>query len=384
MTVKSTLVSALLVTTLAASFVGCSRGSKPPDHATTQTSETSTVELDTAQRSRIHVEKVKSDVFHASITTTGTVAFNGDRSTQVIASISGPVSRILVSPGARVERRQPLAIVSSPDFAEAVALYRKAEGAWRNAQRIATLDQQLFANDALARSELDQAGTDVAAATADREAALSQLRSLGLDEGAIDAIRDGKPVPATEAAVRAPIGGTLVEKLITPGQLLQAGATPCFTIADLSTVWVMANVFEADLGAVQRGEAAFITTDATPDTLRGRVDYVADLVDPATKATAVRVVVPNRGRLLRRDMLVRVAIRTLKPRTGILVPVAAVLRDDENLPFVYVTAAGGTFARRRIDLGGRVGDRYEVASGLKAGESVVTDGALFLDGASTQ
>jgi len=293
------------------------------------------------------------------------------------------VARILVQPGAQVARGQPLAVVSSGDFAEAVAGYRKAEGAWRNASRIATLDEQLFTNDALSRSDLDQARTDLAAATADRDAAVSQLRSLGLDQSAIDAIRDGKPVATSESAIRAPIGGTVVEKLVTPGQLLQAGTTPCFTIADLSTVWVMANVFESDVGAVKRGETAVITTNAGPDTLTGKVDYVADLVDPATKATAVRVVVPNKARLLRRDMLVRVTIRSLTPSTGLLVPVAAVLRDDENLPYVYVAAPGG-FARRRVNLGGRVDDRYEIASGLKPGESVVTDGALFLEGAATQ
>jgi membrane fusion protein, heavy metal efflux system len=383
MTDRSVLGSTILAATIAVAVAGCSRGAEPRDHAVSSAVEASTVELDTAQRSRIRAERVAPHAYNALINTNGTVAFNGDRSTQVIAPISGPVSRILVAPGARVERGQPLATVSSPDFAEAVASYRKADGAWRNAERIATLDEQLFANDALARSDLDQARTDLAAATADREAARSQLRSLGLDETAIAAIRDGKPVPA-QGAVRAPIGGTLVERLITPGQLLQAGTTPCFTIADLSTVWVMANVFESDVGAVQRGEAAFITTDAAPDTLVGRVDYVADLVDPATKATAVRVVVPNRTRSLRRDMLVRVAIRASRPRTGITIPVAAVLRDDENLPFVYVAGTGGTFERRRVDLGGRVGDRYEVASGLKTGESVVTDGALFLNGASTQ
>jgi membrane fusion protein, heavy metal efflux system len=383
MTDRSARGSTILAAAVAAAVAGCSRGAEPRDHAPTSAVEASTVELDTAQRSRIRAQRVVPRAYNALINTNGTVAFNGDRSTQVIAPISGPVSRILVAPGARVERGQPLATVSSPDFAEAVASYRKAEGAWRNAERIATLDEQLFANDALARSDLDQARTDLAAATADREAARSQLRSLGLDETAIAAIRDGKPVPA-QGAVRAPIGGTLVERLITPGQLLQAGTTPCFTIADLSTVWVMANVFESDVGAVQRGEAAFITTDAAPDTLVGRVDYVADLVDPATKATAVRVVVPNRTRSLRRDMLVRVAIRASRPRTGITIPVAAVLRDDENLPFVYVAGTGGTFERRRVDLGGRVGDRYEVASGLKTGESVVTDGALFLNGASTQ
>ena len=383
MTDRSARGSTILAAAVAAAVAGCSRGAEPRDHAPTSAVEASTVELDTAQRSRIRAERVVPRAYNALINTNGTVAFNGDRSTQVIAPISGPVSRILVAPGARVERGQPLATVSSPDFAEAVASYRKAEGAWRNAERIATLDEQLFANDALARSDLDQARTDLAAATADREAARLQLRSLGLDETAIAAIRDGKPVPA-QGAVRAPIGGTLVERLITPGQLLQAGSTPCFTIADLSTVWVMANVFESDVGAVQRGEAAFITTDAAPDTLVGRVDYVAVLVDPATKATAVRVVGPIRTRSLSRDMLVRVAIRASRPRTGITIPVAAVLRDDENLPFVYVTGTGGTFERRRVDLGGRIGDRYEVASGLKTGESFVTDGALFLNGASTQ
>ncbi len=384
MITRPALGAALVLTTAAvAACGGGAHGNDLGDSVATSAGQVATVELDTAQRSRIHVEKVSPQSYRASVTTTGTVAFNGDHSTQVIAPISGPVTRILVQPGARVERGQPLAVVSSGDFAEAVAGYRKAEGAWRNASRIATLDEQLFTNDALSRSDLEQARTDLAATTADRDAALSQLRSLGLDEALIDGIRDGKPVPTNESAIRAPIAGTVVEKLITPGQLVQTGSTPCFTIADLSTVWVMANVFESDVGSVRRGETALITTSAAPDTLSGKVDYVADLVDPATKATAVRVVVPNTERLLRRDMLVRVTIRALTPGTGLLVPVAAVLRDDENLPYVYVAAREG-FARRRVELGGRVDDRYEIASGLTPGESVVTDGALFLEGAATQ
>jgi len=384
MITRPALGAVLMLST--AAVAACSGGAhrnEAGDSVTTSAGQVATVELDTAQRSRIHVEQVSPQTYRASVTTTGTVAFNGDHSTQVIAPISGPVSRILVQAGARVERGQPLAVVASGDFAEAVAAYRKAEGAWRNASRIATLDEQLFTNDALSRSDLEQARTDLAAATADRDAALSQLRSLGLDEQLIDGIRDGKPVPTNESAIRAPITGTVVEKLITPGQLVQTGNTPCFTIADLSTVWVIANVFESDVGSVRRGETALITTSASADTLSGRVDYVADLVDPATKATAVRVVVPNSARLLRRDMLVRVTIRALTPSTGLLVPVAAVLRDDENLPYVYVAAREG-FARRRVQLGGRVDDRYEIGSGLTPGESVVTDGALFLEGAATQ
>ena len=335
--------------------------------------------LDSAQRAQIETEAVQPVAFTASVLTTGTVAFNGDHSTAVLSPISGPVSRILVQPGASVRRGQALATVASPDFADAVANYRKAESAFRNAQRIASLDEQLFANDALARRDLDQARTDLAAASADREAAISQLRSLGVDEGSVAAIREGRPAPGAEAAIRSPITGTVVEKTITPGQLLEAGATQCFVVADLSTVWVMANVFEGDVAMVRKGETALITTAASPDTIRGRVDYVAALVDPATKATAVRVLVPNRSGLLRRDMLVNVEIRSDRQRTGLLVPVASVLRDDENLPYLFI-GTGRTFVRRRIDLGQRVGDRYEVKSGIRPGEAVVTQGAVFLAG----
>ncbi len=367
----------------ATTLASCGRRSGEAEAAASGTTDT-TVTLERAQRGQIHTERVEPTSFNASVTTTGTVAFNGDRSTQVLAPISGPVARLLVSPGAEVRKGEPLATVASPDFAAAVASYRKADVTWRNAERIASQDEQLFANDALARRDLDQAHADLAGAAADREAALLQLRALGVDGAAMDSLGSGRPAPAAEAAIRAPIAGTLVERLITPGQLLQAGTTPCFTIADLSSVWVLANVFEGDIGAVSRGESAIITTDASPDTLTGRVDYVAALVDPATKATAVRVVVPNRDRVLKRDMLVRVSIRALKPRTGLLVPVAAVLRDDENLPFVFVASGADRCARRRIELGQRSGDRYEVRSGLAAGDVVATDGALFLEGATTQ
>ncbi len=360
-------------------LAACGKRDRPAESIAAATTG-DTVALDSTQRGQIRTATVDSSQYRPVVITTGTVAFNGDRSTQVLAPISGPVSRILVSPGALVSRGQALATVASPDFATAVADYRKAESAARNAERIAKLDEQLFANDALARSELDQAHTDLAAAAADRDAAVSQLRSLGVGENAITAIREGRSVAGAEAAIRAPIGGTVVEKLITPGQLLQAGSTEAFTIADLSSVWVMANVFEGDVAVVRHGEKAWITTGGSPDTLPGTVDYVAALVDPATRATMVRIVVPNRGGLLRRDMLVNVEIHAMRPRSGILVPVAAVLRDEDNLPYVYVANGTRGYDRRRIGLGARVGDRYEVRSGLKAGESVVTQGALFLAG----
>jgi membrane fusion protein, heavy metal efflux system len=315
---------------------------------------------------------------------TGTVAFNGDKSTQVLSPVSGPVAQLLVQVGTRVVRGAPLATAASPDFATAVAAYRKAESTYRNLKRIADQDVQLFKTDAIARRDVEQAQTEADAASADRDAALEQMRSLGVDPRSVEQIRSNSAVQNIPAVIRSPISGTVVERLITPGQLLQAGSTPAFTVADLSTVWVMANVFEGDLATVQRGQSATVRSSVSPDPFIGTVNYVSALVDPASRATSVRLLVPNRNDLLKRDMYVRVSIRSNVNRSGILVPAAAVQRDDENLPFVFVEVANGSYGRRRVTLGAHVGDSYQILSGLSSGERVVADGALFLQFAESQ
>jgi cobalt-zinc-cadmium efflux system membrane fusion protein len=385
-------VSVLAVLLLAVT-AACSSTAPPPGAAgaaagTTSSPgaapRTSAFMLTEEQRARIHTQVLAPARFQPMVSTNGTVAFNGDRSTAVISQISGPVARILVNTGTHVVAGTPLALVSSPDFAQAIAAYVKAQTALRNTARIAMLDEQLFKNDAIARSDLDQARSDSSSAAADREAAIQQMIALGVDSLTVDAIRQGQPVPTVPGVIRAPIEGIVVEKLINPGEVIQGGQTQCFTIADLSTVWVMANVFETDLAAVAKGEPARITTDASPDTLVGRVDYVAALVDTATRATGVRILVENRHQILKRDMYVRVAIQSSVARSGLLVPVASVLRDDQNLPFVFVALPDGGFDRQQITLGQRIGDQYEVLAGLKGGEHVVSEGSLFLQFAESQ
>ena len=374
-------------------FVACGKGgdkatlggdtSKPMVESDTGARAT-TVKLTTTQASRIRVVPVATTSFRAAIQTTGTVAFNGDRSTQVLAPVSGPITKILVNPGTVVHRGAPLATVTSPDFATALAAFRKAQSSHRNFQRIAEQDSLLFKNDAIARREFEQAQTDALGAAADRDAAVEQMRALGVDEVSIAAVRENKAVGPLQAVIRAPIDGTVVEKLVNQGQLIQAGSTACFTLADLSTVWVMANVFESDLTGVSAGQYAAITTAALPTPLTGRVVYVGSLVDPSSKATAVRVLTPNPRDVLKRDMLVNVSIQASQARNGILIEAAAVLRDDQNLPYVYLEVPGNRFARRSITIGSRVGDRYEVKSGLATGDRIVVDGALFLQFAGSQ
>jgi len=352
--------------------------------ARTRTSTVASTSLTPDQLEHLNIAPVSVVSFRPMVHTTGTVAFDGELSTQVLAPISGPVLRILVHAGTWVKRGTPLATVSSPDFASAVSDFRKAQAAAVQARRVATLDSALFAAQGIARRDLEQAQTDAVSAEADRDAALQALEALGVDSATLATMRDGRSVSAVQGTIRAPIEGTVVEKLINPGQLLEAGTTPTFTIADLSTVWVMASVFESDLASVSRGDKVDITTGAAPHPLAGTVDYVAALVDPATKATQVRVVVPNTGHLLKRDMYVTATIHASKEKRGILLPVSAVLRDENNLPFVFVQQPGNGFERRQVTLGSRVNDKYEISAGLQEGERVISAGGLFLQFAQSQ
>lgn len=347
--------------------------------ATTATQTTSTDAHAASVPPRdVKTEQIAVIRFRRSIEATGSVAFDQNRSTQVISPISGPVSRLVVEVGRQVARDEALAVVSSPDFAAAVSGLRKAEATARNARRVAELDKQLFKNDAIARRDMEQAETDAVGAEADRDSALQQLRSLGVSGQTLDDIQQNRPVTNPGGIIRSPLAGTVVEKLISPGQLLQAGATPCFTVADLSSVWVIANVFEADLPFVKIGDSAEVLTGAGGTPLAGKVTYIAALVDPNTRAIAVRLEVPNPGEALKRDMYVRVVLHSKSESQGILVPVSAVLRDEENLPFVFVAKPDGTFARQSVQIGSRIGDRQEITSGLTSGQSVVVEGALFL------
>jgi membrane fusion protein, heavy metal efflux system len=355
---------------------GCSRPGEnaPPPPASAATNVT----LSAAQRQRVKLQTLGGSKFHRTIETTGTVGFDNDRSTSVLSPISGPVIKLLVSLGEKVKAGDPLAIIDSPDFAAAVSAYRKGVATAKNLRRVADLDDELFQHGALAKRDLEQAQTDAANADADRDAALQQVHSLGVDDRMIDEIQHHQITTNLIGYVRSPIDGTVVEKLISPGQLLQAANTPCFTVADLSQVWVMANIFERDLGSIAVGDPAEITTSTSTNLIPGKIDNLSAIVDPNTRSIGVRVVAANPGEVLKKQMYVGVLIHSSREGAGLLVPTSAVLRNDENLPFVYLAARDGTFARRQVTLGSRVEDSYEILSGLAEGDQIVVDGGLFV------
>jgi cobalt-zinc-cadmium efflux system membrane fusion protein len=342
------------------------------------------VTLTAAQLQHIRLYTVTPSTFRKTVEASGVVDFDNDQATSVLAPFSGPVARLLVSPGQKVRKGDVLATVASPDFALAVGTYRKALVTAQNAHKLADVDKDLLQHNGVSQREAEQAQTDAASADADRDAALQALRSLNVDPAAIKAVQAGRLTPSIDGKIRSPISGTVVEKLITPGELLQAGTTPSFTVADLSRVWVMAQIASSDLAAVKVGDPARVETGADSTALTGVVDNISALVNPDTRAVLARVVVANPNGLLKKQMYVRVRIEARQGSTGLLVPASAILRDDENLPFVYVADAGGGFARRRVTLGYRSGDQFDIPDGLKAGDRIVVDGAIFVQFMQTQ
>jgi cobalt-zinc-cadmium efflux system membrane fusion protein len=371
---RVTPAAAFMVIAALLSFAGCS----PKKENSSADTVARNVTLTDTQRQHIRLYTVVPSRFHKTIETTGAVDFDNDQATSVIAPISGPVTRLLVSPGDKVKNGAPLAMVDSSDFAAATSAYSKAMATARNARRLADMDNDLLQHNGVSQREADQAKTDAVNAEADRDAALQSLAALNVDPRVIKDIQDGRPISRIPGMIRAPISGTVAERLITPGQLLQAGTTPSFTIADLSRVWVMAQIFGSDLATIDVGDRAEVVTGMTSRNLSGRVDNISAVVNPDTRSVAVRVAVDNPQELLKKQMYVRVLIHSRQESRGLLVPVSAILRDDENLPFVYVAQRDGSFARRHVTLGYRAGEQYDIPAGLKAGDQVVTDGGLFV------
>ncbi len=357
---------------------GCSSKADKTSNAMPAAATPHDVTMTAAQRAHIGLYRVTASDYRQTIDTTGVVDFDNDHATSVLAPFSGPVARLLVAPGDKVKKGQALALVDSPDFAAAIGAYRKALVTAKNARRLADMDKDLVEHDGVARREEQQAQTDAASAEADRDAALQALIGLNVDAQTIKDIQAGRSVTHAGGTIRAPIAGTVVEKLITPGQLLQAGTTPCFTVADLSRVWVMAQIPTADLASVHVGDSADVMAGDSAQSLPGTVANIAALVAADTRAVVARVVVDNPHDLLKKQMYVSVRLHAQQPNHGLLVPVSAILRNDENLPFVYVAQHDGGFARRSVTLGNRVADRYLIPAGLKAGEQIVVDGGIFV------
>jgi len=311
------------------------------------------------QMSHVQVVTIAPSKMTRKLRLTGAVAYNAFATTPVITQVGGPVSRILVVPGESVKRGQPLLEVSSPDYSQLLAVYLKARDTLRVASKNWDRAQDLYQHHAIAERDLLQAESDRNQAQADMNAAEQSMKILGI------------PKPED------------LEKSPSSAQVLQAGATQAFTISNMSTVWVLANIYQADLADVKMGDMVDVTTDAYPDIFHGKISFISPALDPTTRTLQARIVVDNKGEKLKKDMYCTVNVTAGEIRNAIAVSDAAVLRDDENEPFVYVVSGSNQFSRRHVSIGLSESGKAQVTKGLAPGEKVVGDGSLFLQFANS-
>jgi cobalt-zinc-cadmium efflux system membrane fusion protein len=331
------------------------------------------------QLSHVQVVTIQATRLTRTLRLTGAVAYDAFNTTPVITQVGGPVSRILVVPGQQVKEGQPMLDVSSPDYSQLLDAYLKAADSYRLADKNWVRAQDLYQHHAIAQRDLEQAESDRNQAQADLNAADQGMKILGIKNPA-----DLAKAPSSALIpVLAPISGEVVERLVSPGQVVQAGQTQAFTISNLHTVWVLANVYQGDLAAVRSGDDVVVQNDAYPGTFHGRISYVSPALDPNTRTLQARIVVDNPGEKLKRDMYCTVTVTAGSIPNAIAVPDSSVLRDDNNQPFVYLATGANQFGRRDVEIGQSLNGQTQILRGISPGERVVADGSLFLQFANS-
>jgi cobalt-zinc-cadmium efflux system membrane fusion protein len=377
-------VFAIAAAVAAACLAGCSsdeRANQMTSYSGKE-SKSETPELFTIpenQMSHVQVVTVEPVKLPRVLRLTGAVAYNAFNTTPVITQVGGPVSRILVVPGERVKKGQSLLEVSSPDYSLLYAAYLKARDTLRVTDKNYARAQDLYAHHAIAERDLLQAESDRIQAQADLNAALLGLKILGIPNP-----DDLEKAPSSaEIPLLAPIGGEIVERDVAPGQLLQAGATQAFIISDMSSVWVLANIYQSDMSAVHVGDQVAVQTDSYPDKFQGKISFISPALDPNTRTLQARIIVENPGEKLKNNMYVTATVNAGVEQNAIAVPDSSVLRDDENQPFVYVATGSNQFGRRPVEIGQSEAGKTQILKGLSPGDSVVGDGSLFLQFANS-
>jgi cobalt-zinc-cadmium efflux system membrane fusion protein len=323
---------------------------------------------------QIETAAVSRERFVARLLAPGVIQPDAQRSVTVRAPAGGRVLRVLVDLGSRVDQGQPLATLEGSDATAALARRRTAAAREAAARRALERADRLLEIQAISRADRDARLADAEAASAEAEAAQQDLARLGLGGGG--ATEPGRPA---ELTIIASLAGTVLERSVSPGLLVEKEAS-LFVIAGLAQVWAVVDVYEKDLGDVADHGEAEVRTDADPEMVfKGRVALVEPALDAASRVAHVRLVLDNVAGKLRPGLLVTAALpRKSSPGgEGLAVPRDAVQRIS-GLPAVFVEREGDRFELRSIEIGRESGGMVEVLKGLEGGEKVVVRGAFML------
>lgn len=337
-----------------------------------------TIPEDLINRAGLVIATATTGAASSAIRLPGIVMPNAYTQVAVTPLVAGRVTRVSAELGAAVRRGQTLAEVFSPELAEAQSRFTAARARLAAHGRELQRTEKLAAIGAASQQELERVQAEHAAQAADVQSARSRLQLFGMPAGAIDALAAGRQVGAG-TAVPAPIAGIVTERFANAGLNVDP-AMKLFTVVDLSTVWVIANLAEMDFARARVGSFASVTSPAYPGLVaRGRISYIDPQVNAGTRTAEARIEVANPGQRLRLGMFVDAAIETPGDTPVLLIPQSAVQNlGGREVVYLVESNRPGTFIEREVRLGGRVDGNVEVLAGLKAGDALVAQGSFFI------
>lgn len=328
----------------------------------------------------IEVQTVTATTPSVLISATAVLEMNGDHVARVNPRAAGRAVSVKVSQGDRVRHGQVLAQIDSVDMDQAWSNYLKAKGRLDLAARSAKREETLFQKKVSPEKDLLKARQEFSEAEADLLLAKERFRLLGVDVQRVETDTNGTEQKRPLIPVCAPLTGVIIEKTVAKGEMVGPEKT-LFTVADLSTLWLMVNLYEQDLGKVRTGMQVKLSVSAYPGKeFKGRISYLADVMDEKTRTVKARVSIDNREGLLKPGMFATASIDSVEDsRAGkvIAVPEEAVFLDGSER-YIFIHEGDGRFVVRRVSVGPASGPKIEIKEGLKMGDVVVTKGVFTL------
>lgn len=333
------------------------------------------VQLDPSMMGNVHIETVKPETMHKILAATGKVQFNDDHVIHVLAPMPGQITNFHLRVGDRVEKDQVIFSIRSREVASLVTDYLDSERDQDLAEKTWNMTKDLYDHEAASRISLQQADNDLAKAKAHVARAVESLRVLGIDQKDVDAGHGMQAlIPVHSAA-----GGIVIDRAVTEGQYVQGDGTALLTVADPATVWVLADIFENDLHLIHAGQHAQITAVAYPGKrFNATVERIGEKIDADSRTMKVRLLVPNSDGLLKPEMFITAGFDLGGTAAGLTIPATAMLVEGTQ-GYAFLQTADRTFVKTPITATPDGPGRLRVTSGLKAGDRVVTDGALLVN-----
>jgi len=336
-----------------------------------------TLSSEKQRSSGIEVKQVAREDTAVPLSATAAIEMNMERSAKISPRVAGKVGRIIASQGDRVKAGQALAYLDSVELDQTWADYLKAQGKVELARKNFQREETLFEKKVSPEKDVLKAKQELGEAEADLNLAKERFRLLGVNVSQFESSKGNGNHPLIP--VTSPVSGVVIEKTVTQGEVVNSEKT-LFTVADLSTLWVVIDVYEKDSSRLSLGTGVKVSVTAFPEkTFRGKIAYIGAVVDEKTRTEKARVTIDNSSGLLKPGMFATVLIEATSGGTErlIAVPEEAVLIDGTKR-YVFIQTAPDKFKRREIVAGRTFGNRLEVTSGLKEGETVAVKGSFIL------